>query len=54
MKNPAWSRDEHIVALDFYLKHPLQIPGKESKEVIQLSELLNNIEGKIQVNRTEN
>ena len=53
MKNPPWSRDEHIVALDFYLKHTPQIPGKESKEVIQLSELLNNIEGKIQGDRTE-
>ena len=52
MKNPAWSRDEHIVALDFYLKHAPQIPGKESKEVIQLSDLLNNIEGKIQGDRT--
>ena len=31
MRNPAWSRDEHIAALNFYLKHPLQIPGKESK-----------------------
>ena len=53
MKNPAWSRDEHIVALDFYLKHAPHIPGKESKEVIQLSELLNNIEGEIQGGRTE-
>jgi len=42
MKNPPWSRDEHIIALDFYLKHNPIIPGKDSKEVIQLSELLNN------------
>lgn len=53
MKNPPWSRDEHIVALDFYLKHAPQIPSKDSKEVIQLSDLLNSIEMKIHAARTE-
>lgn len=43
MRNPPWTRDEHILALDFYLRHQPQIPGKDSKQVIQLSELLNRI-----------
>lgn len=52
MRNPSWSRDEHIIALDFYLRHAPTIPGKNSKEIIALSELLNrlqtNIEGEKQ------
>lgn len=47
MKNPPWSRDEHIVALDFYLRHAPSIPGKASKEVIALSALLNTLGRKI-------
>ena len=47
MKDPPWSRDEHIVALDFYLRHMPSIPGKDSKEVIGLSELLNVLGRKI-------
>ena len=53
MKNPPWSRDEHIVALDFYLSREPQIPGKDSKEVIQLSELLNTLGRKLSGERTE-
>lgn len=41
MRNPSWSRDEHIVALDFYLRHTPIIPGKDSVEVIELSRKLN-------------
>jgi len=47
MKNPPWQRDEHIVALDFYLRYAPSIPGKHSKEVIALSELLNILGRKI-------
>ena len=47
MKNPPWSRDEHIIALDFYLRYAPSIPGKDSKEVIALSELLNILGRKI-------
>ena len=53
MRNPPWSRDEHIVALDFYLRHAPKIPGKDSKEVAQLSKLLNSIEGTISGERAE-
>ena len=27
LRNPAWTRDELIVSLDFYLRHALSIPG---------------------------
>jgi 5-methylcytosine-specific restriction protein A len=47
MKNPPWSRDEHIIALDFYLRYAPTIPGKDFKEVIALSELLNILGRKI-------
>lgn len=47
-RNPPWSRDEHIVALDFYLRHAPNIPGKDSAEVSQLSELLNEMQRRIE------
>ena len=47
MRNPPWSRDEHIIALDFYLQHAPTIPGKNSSEVIALSELLNKLQKNI-------
>ena len=40
-RNPDWSRDELIVALDFYLRYREQIPGKTSKEIAALSTDLN-------------
>lgn len=43
MKNPPWTRDEHIIALDFYLSHLPSIPGKDSSEVQDLSKVLNNL-----------
>jgi 5-methylcytosine-specific restriction enzyme A len=43
MKNPPWTRDEHIIALDFYLSHLPSIPGKDSSEVQELSRVLNNL-----------
>lgn len=39
-RNPAWSRDELILALDLYLRFPGSPPGKSSFEVLELSELL--------------
>ncbi|KFK96455.1 MULTISPECIES: HNH endonuclease [unclassified Serratia (in: enterobacteria)] len=41
MKNPPWSRDEHIITLSFYLKHTPNIPGKKSEEIRELSRILN-------------
>lgn len=41
--NPDWARDELIIALDVYLRHRPNPPGKTSKEIIALSETLNRL-----------
>ena len=42
-RNPPWSRDELILALDLYLSYPASPPGKASKPVLELSEFLNRL-----------
>ena len=42
-RNPSWSRDELLLALDLYLKHRASPPGKDSSEVLELSKFLNKI-----------
>lgn len=42
-RNPTWSRDELILALDLYMTNPASPPGKTSRAVIELSELLNRL-----------
>ena len=42
-KNPTWSRDELILALDLYAHFKGNPPGKASKEVVELSQLLNDM-----------
>jgi hypothetical protein len=39
--NPDWTRDELIVALNVYLKQRPDPPGKDSKEIVDLSRSLN-------------
>lgn len=46
-RNPDWTRDELIIALDLYLRHRPSPPGKSSKEVIALSDTLNRIGNKL-------
>jgi 5-methylcytosine-specific restriction protein A len=46
MKNPTWTRDEIILAMDFYMDHFESIPGKESSEINDLSKLLNKFRNK--------
>ncbi|MFZ4968766.1 HNH endonuclease [Pseudomonas sp. Mn2068] len=41
--NPAWSRDELVLALDLYLRHRTKLPGKDHPEVQALSQSLNLI-----------
>ena len=53
MKNPPWTRDEHILALDFYLRHVPSIPGKESKEVFALSKALNELNAYLDLEKSE-
>lgn len=40
-RNPKWTRDELILVLDLYVRHKGNPPGKTSKEVLELSDLLN-------------
>lgn len=40
-RNPPWTRDELILALDLYMTNPKSPPGKTSQAVRDLSELLN-------------
>jgi 5-methylcytosine-specific restriction protein A len=42
-RNPPWQRDELILALDLYFRHPPNSIGQDHPEVIQLSEILNNL-----------
>jgi 5-methylcytosine-specific restriction enzyme A len=39
--NPDWTRDELILALNFYLKHRPSFPGKHRPEIVELSRTLN-------------
>lgn len=40
-KNPPWSRDELILALDLYFRHPPQHISKTHPEIVELSRVLN-------------
>jgi 5-methylcytosine-specific restriction protein A len=42
-RNPPWSRDELILALDLYMNHRDQLPEASSSEVAALSKLLNEL-----------
>lgn len=42
-RNPAWNRDELILALDLYRTNPVSPPGKGSAAVATLSDLLNKM-----------
>jgi 5-methylcytosine-specific restriction protein A len=46
-RNPDWTRDELIIALNLYLRHRISPPGKGSKEVLEASDLLNRIGTKL-------
>lgn len=39
-KNADWAREEHILALALYFLRRKKLPGKTSKEVAELSQLL--------------
>ncbi|MHA0318787.1 HNH endonuclease [Sphingomonas melonis] len=42
-RNPAWNRDELVLALDLYRTNPISPPGKGSPAVVALSDLLNKM-----------
>ncbi len=43
MRNPKWTRDELILSLDLYFRHHPNKISQTHKEVIRLSEILNNL-----------
>lgn len=42
-RNPPWTRDELILALELYLRNPASPPGKNSTDVQELSATLNKL-----------
>ena len=44
-RNPTWSRDELILALDLYMRHRERLPDSDNSEVIELSRVLNALYG---------
>ena len=43
MKNPKWTREELVLALDLYFRCPPSKTNKDNPEIIALSELLNSL-----------
>lgn len=48
-----WTWDEHVLALEVYMADPLRTPGKKSREVLELSALLNELGRRAGIARTE-
>lgn len=46
-RNPTWSRDELILMLDLYVQFKGNPPGKTSKNILELSDLLNKMGAQI-------
>lgn len=44
-RNPMWSRDELILALDLYLRHRERLPDSDDAEIVELSRTLNSLFG---------
>jgi 5-methylcytosine-specific restriction protein A len=44
-RNPTWSRDELILALDLYMHHRERLPDSDDPEVVELSRVLNALYG---------
>jgi hypothetical protein len=42
VRNPTWSRDELILALDLYLRHRERLPDSDDTEITELSQTLNS------------
>lgn len=42
-RNPPWSRDERLLALDLYLRRRPHLPGAEDPDVQELSAFLNSL-----------
>jgi 5-methylcytosine-specific restriction protein A len=44
-RNPTWSRDELILALDLYMRHRERLPDSDHPEIDELSQTLNSLFG---------
>jgi 5-methylcytosine-specific restriction protein A len=44
-RNPTWSRDELILALDLYMRHRERLPDSDDPDVVELSRTLNALYG---------
>lgn len=44
-RNPTWSRDELILALELYLRHRERLPDNNDAEIVELSRTLNSLFG---------
>lgn len=53
MQNPDWTRDELLVALNFYLTHQPKIPSKTSPEINVLSSTLRKINEELGIKGNE-
>lgn len=42
-RNPPWSRDELILALDLYMEHRASPLGKDAAQIVELSSVLNTL-----------
>ena len=42
-RNPVWTRDELILALDLYMRHAPSFPGDQHPDVVELSGVLNRL-----------
>jgi 5-methylcytosine-specific restriction enzyme A len=52
-RNPSWTRDELILALDLYVRFKGNPPGKGSAEIIGLSAILNRLSGLARGSRSD-
>ncbi|AWO87710.1 MULTISPECIES: HNH endonuclease [Bradyrhizobium] len=52
-RNPNWTPNELILALDLYRRYEGNPPGKGSKEVVELSKLLNKMGAQLSIGRED-
>ena len=45
VRNPAWTRDELILALELYMRHRDRLPDSDHLEIAELSQTLNSLFG---------
>jgi len=43
VRNPAWTRDELILALELYMRHRDRLPDSDHLEIAELSQTLNSL-----------